>query len=287
MVNDSLGHLFGDRLLQKVVDRLVTLVRAEDTVARLGGDEFIVLSDDLNKLDAIANIAAKLLDSFKPPFLLDEHEIHLGCSIGIALFPEDGNDGDQLIRAADTAMYRAKERGRNNYQYFSEEMATTAYDRLLMESALHSAIEQKELVVYYQPKINALTGKIVGAEALVRWVHPTLGFIPPIQFIPLAEESDLINQVGEFVLRTACSDAEMWRQSGYPLNNVAVNISVQQFVKQDLVSLVSTVLKECGMPAEMLELEITESALMRETERSLAMLVRLTELGAKIAIDDF
>lgn len=286
-INDSLGHPAGDRLLLAVAERIRTCVRESDTVCRQGGDEFIVVLQDLADAEAPARVADKILSRLSEPFDIDGHRIGTSFSIGISVFPTDGRDVDTLMRNADTAMYHAKEGGRDTYRFFAEAMNTNALERLQLENSLRQAVERKELMLYYQPQISLEDGCIVGAEALIRWNSPLLGFIPPGRFIPIAEESGLIVPIGRWVLREACEQARRWVAEGLPPITVAVNLSALQFRRDDIVEAVSQVLAETGQPPELLELELTESLLMDNVEEVMVTVKRLKSLGVRLSIDDF
>ncbi|OGT20994.1 MAG: hypothetical protein A2V90_08635 [Gammaproteobacteria bacterium RBG_16_57_12] len=286
-INDSLGHPVGDLLLKLVADRIRKTMREEDTVARLGGDEFIMLLEDVRDTQDIALLAQKLIQEFNTPFIVHERELHLGISMGISLFPRDGTDSATLIKNADAAMYRAKEEGRNDYQFYTTSLTTAVFERLTLESALRSALQNREFVLYYQPQYTLANRQMVGAEALIRWRHPGMGLVAPDKFITIAEESGLIVPIGEWVLRTACSQLQEWRRAGLNLNRIAVNVSARQFYRGEIVRVVKTVLDETGLPANSLELEITESIIMQESGRAITTLHDLSLLGVTIAIDDF
>lgn len=286
-VNDSLGHPVGDRLLAAVSRRLSTCLREDDILARLGGDEFVALLPRLPRPDDAAQVARKLLGVLAEPVHIDGHDLSPSVSIGIALYPADGKDVDTLLKHADTAMYGAKAAGRNNYQFFIPEMNARAFERLMLENALRRGIERNELILHYQAQVDAASGRLVGCEALVRWKHPDLGLVPPIQFIPVAEDSGLIVPLGEWVLREACRQQVCWRQGRLGNVHVAVNISALQFRRTDFVDLVSRVLAETGADPRFIELEITESALMQPTDELTGHLTRLRELGLTLALDDF
>lgn len=289
-VNDTLGHEAGDRLLCLVAARLQDLVRKSDTVARLGGDEFVMVLEQVNE-DAAALVARKILEAVQQPITIDRHELRVGVSIGICLFPQDGSNQQTLLRNADTAMYQAKEQGRHNYQFYREEMNASAVYRMRLQHELHKAIEQNELELYYQPKVNLDSGAIVGVEALLRWRHPEMGNISPADFIPVAEESGLILALGEWVLFEACRQQRKWQEQGMPPLSVAVNVSARQFRGQNLVGLVSDAIRESGMNPLYLELELTESILMAgdsyDQAQILATLHQLRALGVQLSIDDF
>lgn len=286
-VNDSLGHPAGDRMLAMAASRLSRCVRDEDLLARLGGDEFVALLSRLSNLEEAALVADRMIAALSEPMNIDGHELHLSASIGIALFPSDGAEVDTLLKHADTAMYGAKEAGRNTYRFFVPEMNTRATERLLLEADLRRAIERNELILHFQPQIESATGRPYGCEALVRWLHPQRGLLPPDQFIALAEETGLIAPLGEWVLREACRQQVRWRAAGLPDLIVAVNISALQFHKRDFVPMVARMLTETGADPMWIELEITESALMEPTPELSARLQDLVDLGLALALDDF
>ena len=286
-INDSLGHQIGDKLLIASARRLTNLLRASDTIARLGGDEFIILLEEVDDPQAIAVLCRDLITAFEAPFTIDGHSLHITPSMGISLFPQDGQDVDTLVKNADAAMYRAKDEGRNDFQFFTHELSTRAYERLTLEASLRKALEQNQLRLHYQPQIDMANGRIVSAEALLRWEHPELGLIPPDKFIPLAEETGLIVPIGEWVLQTACRQAHAWVKR-YPFfQSIAVNISGRQFQGGKLVTTVQQMLEQSGLPACNLELEITESYLMSKAEQTVITLDALRELGLSLSIDDF
>lgn len=287
LVNDTLGHGLGDQLLKIIAMRLVGYVREDDTVARLGGDEFTVLLPEILQAENAVKVARKILQAVREPVHIDVHELYISTSIGIALYPSDGEDAESLLKNADTAMYRAKENGKNNYQLYTPAMNAKAFERLAIENGLRRALDRNEFVVYYQPKVNINTGKIIGMEALVRWQVPERGLIPPGDFIPLAEDTGLIVPIGEWVLHTACAQNKAWQDAGYPPLRVAVNLSARQFQLQNLVEVVSRVLKETGLEPCWLELEITESVAMQNAEYTVKMLYELKDMGIQLAIDDF
>ncbi len=287
VVNDTLGHSAGDRMLQQCAARLKDCLRGGDAVARLGGDEFVVLVEDYSgPRDAIA-VAQKILATLAKPMLVEGQEFLPSASIGISIAPDDGADVEMLLRNADIAMYRAKEQGRNNYQFYSAQMNKHTFERLAMESSLRRAVERNEFLIHYQPKLDLETGAIAGVEALVRWNHPDLGMVSPAQFIPLAEETGLIVQIGEWVLYTACEQACRWRESGFPALRVAVNLSARQFAQRNLLRDVAAVMARTGLPPECLEFEITESLVMQNPEHAAVMLQKLKAMGITLSIDDF
>ncbi len=286
-VNDTLGHSTGDELLKAVAGRLENCMRRSDTVSRLGGDEFVLSLSSMTLDEDIATIAQKIQNALAEPLLIDGQELFSTCSIGIAIYPTDGEDVDTLLKNADIAMYQAKEQGRNNYQFFSRETNVKAVERLLLETSMRHALERNEFFLYYQPQVNLITGRIIGMEALLRWRHPDLGLLSPAKFIPLAEESGLIIPIGEWVLRAACARTKAWQDAGGLPLRVAVNLSGYQFRQSNLVEMVEEVLGETGLDPRCLELELTESAIMDSPERAAMTLRRLKELGLSLAIDDF
>jgi diguanylate cyclase (GGDEF)-like protein len=286
-VNDSLGHAYGDDLLKNIAARLQECVRKTDIVARVGGDEFTVLLNEVRDSGDVALIAKKVLDRMGASFTVAGHEIFVSASIGISFYPDDGDNAAVLIKNADAAMFAAKEQGRNNYQFFSAEMNAQALETLMMASSLRLAVEREELLLEYQPRIDLHGGKVMGAEALVRWNHPNLGRIMPGQFIGLAEKTGLIEPIGEWVLRKACVQMVEWRQNGFGQMRVAVNLSARQFRHPDLTELVARILQETRLEADALELEVTESMVMHDPQRTAVILERLKEMGVAVAIDDF
>jgi diguanylate cyclase (GGDEF)-like protein/PAS domain S-box-containing protein len=287
LINDTLGHATGDHLLQGVAERLRGCLRQGDTVARVGGDEFTVLFPDIRHVDDAAHMAEKVLQTFVQPFVIDGQELYVTASIGFAIYPSDGEDPDTLLRNADSAMYRAKELGRNNYQPCTPGMNARLLERMSLERGLRRAVERGEFTVHYQPLVNLGDGRVVGTEALVRWQHPERGLLYPGKFIPVAEESRLILPLGEWVLNTACSQLAAWRAAGYFDLRLSVNLSARQFQQQDIHLTVEAALRRSGLPATALELEITESMAMQNVERTREVLHVLREMGVRISIDDF
>lgn len=286
-INDTLGHSAGDRLLQDVARRLRHCVRDEDTIARLGGDEFTIIMSEVQHRQDSATVAEKILDALSHPFVLDDEEVFVTTSIGIAGFPQSGGDPETLIRHADTALYRAKSEGRSNYQFFEVEMNLAVSERMNMINALRHATKRDEFFLYYQPLIHAHSGEVFGMEALLRWQHPERGLIPSDEIVPLLEETGLILPVGEWVLREACRQNRIWQEAGLQSLIVSVNLSVRQFHIRNLIDVVNSAITEAGISPQQLQLEITESVLL---ERSLAAnktLTRLRDIGVKLAIDDF
>jgi len=286
-INDSLGHEAGDQLLQEVATRLKACLRDGDTVARLGGDEFVVLLPELSEEAYAATVAQKILAAVARPFVLLGQEFRITASIGISTYPQDGLDEQTLTKTADIAMYQAKEDGKNNFQFYSETMNANSLERLTLESSLRHALEHSEFELHYQAKRDIRSGHVTGMEALLRWQHPDLGTIAPMQFIPLAEETGLIVPIGKWVLRTACLQNVAWQAQGLQPLSMAVNLSARQFFDEGLVPDLAAILSATGMGAQLLELEIAESLLMRDVEKSLGILARLKGMGVRIAIDDF
>ncbi len=287
IINDSLGHNVGDHLLKNVAQRFLSCVRNGDTVARLGGDEFVILLNDMAKSGDAAAIANKIIESVAEPFVLDGHELFVTVSIGISLNSEDGTDPKVLLKNADTAMYRAKDLGKNGFHFYSRSLEVRASDRLGIENALRRALERHELYLLYQPQVNLTTGRIVGAEALLRWQNSGMGLMSPTEFLPVAEESGLIIPIGEWVLSTACQQAKVWHEAGFSDLRVAVNISDRQFHHSGLAEGIRKVLAESGLAAEFLDLELTEDIVMKNTGKAAELIHELRSAGVKLAIDDF
>jgi diguanylate cyclase (GGDEF)-like protein/PAS domain S-box-containing protein len=286
-INDSLGHAIGDELLQSVADRMVAAVRATDTVCRQGGDEFVILLAEIEQpLDA-TYVAEKLLAAFALPHQIDGHELHVSLSIGISIYPDDGNNVDSVMQNADTAMFHAKANGRNKYQFFRADMNTSAVHRLAIENDLRRGLRQDEFLLHYQPQIDLAAGTMIGAEALIRWQDPQNGLVSPAQFMPIAEESGLIVPIGRWVLREACRQVQAWLDAGLAAVPVAVNISAIEFRHKDFLAGVGLILKDTGLSPQYLELELTESILMQDAEASEATLHALKTMGVRLAIDDF
>ena len=286
-INDSLGHPVGDQLLQSVARRLVRCMRRSDTVSRRGGDEFILLLSHIAQPEDAAVTAQKILAALAPPHLIDQQELHISASIGISIYPEDGTDAEALTKSADTAMYNAKENGRNNYKFFEQEMNARAIHRQSIEASLRRGLACGEFVLHYQPKIDLHSHIIVGVEALIRWQHPELGLVPPLQFLPVAEDCGLILPIGRWVLRQACLQARAWRQAGLPPIAMAVNTSALEFRDKNFLENTRATLRDTEFEPHYLELELTESVLMQDAEFTNSMLRALTDLGIKLAIDDF
>jgi len=282
-----LGHQTGDHLLRMVSQRLRRCLREGDSIGRLGGDEFLIcLPVPADERDA-ASVAGKILEALRESFRVDEHELHVSVSIGISLFPTDGEDADTLMRAADIAMYHAKEKGRNNYQFFTPSLNDATRQHLLITSRLHQALQRGEFTLAYQPQVELESGKIFAAEALIRWQRPDNGSTLPGEFIKVAEETGLIVPIGEWALRQACRQLKRWREAGHPDLRIAVNLSPEQFRRSGFADLVLRVLRETGLPAAALDLEITEGVLMRQSRENIAVLGILAGTGVQFAVDDF
>ena len=285
-VNDSLGHAIGDQLLQSIAQRLVLCVRSSDTVSRQGGDEFVILLAALGQQADAAVTAQKILAAIAMPHRIGGHDIAVTASLGISLYPDDGQDGETLINSADYAMYQAKGTGDNAFQFFEPDMNVRAVERRSIEGGLRGALARKEFTLHYQPKVNLESGAIVGAEALIRWTHPDRGIVPPLQFVPVAEECGLAVPIGRWVLREACLQARAWQDAGLEPIPVAVNISAVEFQSKDFLASVSRILAETGLDPRYLELEMTETALMQNAESNVAVLQALKDKGVRVVIDD-
>jgi diguanylate cyclase (GGDEF)-like protein len=286
-INDSLGHPVGDILLQSIARRLEKCVRPGDTVSRQGGDEFVLLLSEADREEDSAVIAKRILQSLDEPYSIGHHELHVTASIGISVYPEDGMDAEALIKNADTAMYRAKDHGRNSYRFFKPEMNVRAVQRQTVEAGLRRALQRQEFTLHYQPKVSLNTGAITGAEALIRWIDPTRGQISPAQFIPIAEECGLIRPIGAWALREACKQAQAWRIAGLSLASMAVNVSATQLQDGNFLQGVFNILNDVGMDPNSLELELTEGVLMKYADSSTPVLQALRETGVQVSIDDF
>ncbi len=286
-VNDGLGHSAGDVLLRAAAARLLNCGRQEDTIARLGGDEFVIVLENLLQEERAAMLARKVLDALAPPFQIESHECFITASIGISVFPKDGEDAETLLKNADTAMYRAKDKGRDLVQFYGRDMHVRALERLTLEQHLRHALERQELELHYQPQMELRRGRIIGVEALLRWRHPQRGLVSPTEFVPLAEETGLIESIGEWVLRTACEQAQAWRCEGLPPLRMAVNLSPRQFLRPGMADLVGRILQETELEPGYLDLEITESLLMKDVEGNIVTLHALKAMGVRLSIDDF
>ena len=286
-INDSLGHVIGDRLLQSVARRLLACVRSSDTVSRQGGDEFVILLGEVKHAEDAAAVADKILQALRAPYRIEQHELHVTGSIGIVTYPDDGSDAETLMKNADSAMYHAKESGHDKYQFFEPDMNVRAMERQSLEGDLRHAVERRELVLHYQPKISLETGIITGVEALVRWCHPQRGFVLPGDFISIAEECGLIVPIGRWVLREACRQARVWQDTSLPQICIAINISAVELRAPDFVSGVRAILTETGLDPRYLELELTETVLMRDSRIVADLLTELKDIGVLLALDDF
>lgn len=286
-INDSFGHDAGDQLLKAIAKRLVHCVRRDDTVARIGGDEFMFLLPKIHNLANAKIIARKILNVFKQPFKLNENKIHITPSVGVSIFPIHGEDANTLIKRSDTAMYYAKEQGKNNYQLYTEDLETQSLERRVLENDLRKAIFENGIELYYQPKIDIDTGQIVGMETLVRWQHQEFGIIPPSKFIPIAEETGMIIPLGDLILRTACKQNKAWQQQGYLPLRMSVNLSPVQFKQKNIVENIIGILNETGLGAGWLELEITEMTILENIEEATEKIQQLKEKGIYVSIDDF
>jgi diguanylate cyclase (GGDEF)-like protein/PAS domain S-box-containing protein len=286
-INDSLGHPTGDRLLQSIAWRLVECVRGADTVSRQGGDEFVVLLSELEQPEDAAHTARRMLQVVAEAHSIDQHDLHVTTSIGVSVYPDDGLDAETLIKNADTAMYQAKENGRQSYRFFKPAMNIRAVERQSIEESLRRALERNEFALHYQPKIDLRTGAITGAEALLRWTHPTHGLVSPARFIPVAEDCGLILPIGAWVLREACAQARAWVDAGLPVATMAVNVSAMEFRNENFLRNLAAILVETGFDPTFLELELTESVLMKHAESTASILQSVRERGVQVAVDDF
>jgi diguanylate cyclase (GGDEF)-like protein len=286
-INDTLGHGVGDEMIKICGARLTTLLRDTDVVARFGGDEFVLLLENLSGPNDAEVLAEKVLTCCAEPFVIEGRELHVSASVGVSIYPENGADAEALLKNADTAMYRAKERGRNTYRLYAAKMNAQSTEQLMLESALRHALERGELEMYYQPKMNLQTQRIVGVEALMRWHHPVLGMIPPMQFIPIAEEIGLIVSMGKWALERACADSRSWQKFGLPEVLMSVNLSPRQFESSTLIADIRAVLEASGLEPSLLELEITEGAVMANPEHAAKLLRTIRDMGVSLAIDDF
>ena len=287
-VNDSLGHNYGDDLLKHVAQIFQAQIRSEDTVSRQGGDEFTIILAGMRQIEKIADIATTILQKLSYPINLSGHQVVIGTSIGIAVYPNDAENHDELLRNADMAMYHAKEEGKNNFQFFMPSMNKQAHHRLLLENKLRNAIEENHFQLFYQPQVDLKTGELIGTEALIRWFDPEQGMIPPAEFIPLAEDTGLIGQIGDWVIEAACRDMKALHQKGFPQIKVAINVSAFQFRHgKHLTEVIRQSLEKYNFPAELFALELTESILIDDVNETLSILNSMRDLGITLAIDDF
>lgn len=298
LINDTIGHSAGDELLKVTSNRLLEAVRKTDSVAlnvagsnnsvaRLGGDEFTILLEDVVNLQAVVHIAERIIESVSMPMMLERQEVHISTSIGIAVYPDDGEQADEILRHADAAMYHAKSQGRNNFQFYTESMNKSSVELLALENNLHKAIENNQLCLYYQPQVSVVSGQLVGMEALIRWRHPEKGFISPGTFIPVAEETGMIMRIGAWVIREACEQGVRWLREGHRLHKISVNLSARQLKDEGLPNQIENILKETGMPANKLGIELTESAIILDPELALVRLQKIKQLGVSLSLDDF
>ncbi|HEX8947482.1 MAG TPA: EAL domain-containing protein, partial [Dissulfurispiraceae bacterium] len=287
VINDTMGHTFGDKLLQGVAEALRRSVRESDIISRIGGDEFTILLPSISQAEDAAKIAQKIIQQFGKPFIVNSHELHISTSLGISLYPNDGEHAETLLKNADIAMYHVKEFGRNNYAFYNPAMNIRSLERMILENSLRQTLVRGELAVYYQPQVNILTRQVVCAEALVRWKHPELGLLTPAQFLPLAEETGFIVPMDEWVLRTACEQSRQLQETGFPSMCVTVNLSGRQFQQLNLVEMVGHALHDTGLDPRSLVLEVTESTAMKDLDITYSNLTRLARIGVKCSIDDF
>jgi diguanylate cyclase (GGDEF)-like protein len=286
-INDTFGHAVGDQLLQSIAQRLLSCVRQSDTVSRQGGDEFVLVLRAIERAEDARLTAQKILTAFEQPHHIDGRDFNISVSIGISIYPDDAQDVETLIKSADTAMFYAKENGRNNYKFFEQDMNIHAVEAQSIEVSLRGALARQEFVLHYQPKINLQSGKIVGVEALIRWQHPEQGLLSPRQFMPIADECGLIQQIDRWVLREACNQTRSWQQAGLPPITVAVNTSSQEFRAQDFMGNIQKTLVDTGLEPRYLELELTESVLMHNIKSTQSVLNALTDWGVNIAVDNY
>lgn len=286
-INDSLGHQVGDRVLIAVAERIKAKIRKDDTLSRLGGDEFTIIMEDIKELEDASLLAQKIQKVLTQPIHIEGHTLYTSCSIGISLYPDDDTDANNLIKYADAAMYKAKEEGRNNFQFYSSEMTKFSLERMVMKSSLRQAIDNEEFIVYYQPQVDASTGKIIGMEALIRWQHPVMGLLLPERFISLAEESNFIIELDQWVMTTAMRQIHKWYEAGFNPGILALNLSMRQLRHNDFIQILKESMTAIDFKPEWLELEVTESEMMTKPEESIMKLVQISKLGIEIAIDDF
>ena len=286
-INDSLGHNIGDQVLIEAASRLKRCVRDEDTIARLGGDEFTIILQGVKNIQNISEISQKIVNEMREPIMVKKHSLYISASIGISLFPKDAKSSDELIKYADTAMYKAKEEGRDNYQYYASQMTAYAFEKVVMDTSLRIAIKEEQFIVYYQPQVDTKTEKIIGMEALVRWKHPTLGLVPPGKFIPLAEESGLIIDIDKQVRRDAMKQFVLWYKEGLNPGKLSINLAMKQLNEKDFLQQLLEIMKEIGFNSDWLELEVTEGQVMNNPELSIEKLKTIHAIGIDLAIDDF
>jgi len=286
-INDTLGHTYGDGALKEAAKRLTSVLRAQDTLARLGGDEFTVIMDELHTPQDSSKLAQKLLDQFKKPFRLNTHDFYLSCSIGISIYPNDDTSASNLLKFADNAMYKAKDEGRNNFQFYSKDMTEKAFERIVLETSLRQAIKNEEFILYYQPLFNGTSQDIIGLEALIRWKHHSLGIVSPAKFIPLAEETGLIVDVDHWVMRTAMRQIKQWYDAGLKPGKLSLNLAIKNLESSDFIQRLTTMLKQENFDPTWLKLEVLERDVMRKPEENILKLQQIHNLGVALAIDDF
>ncbi|MEN8304006.1 MAG: EAL domain-containing protein, partial [Campylobacterota bacterium] len=286
-INDSLGHIVGDEVLKIITSRLKETIRDQDTLARLGGDEFTVILEDLEEAQDSSLIANKILDVLVKPLDVAHNTLYISSSIGISIYPDDGGTAQNLLKYADSAMYKAKDEGRNNYQYYNSRMTELAFERVVMETSLREALKNEEFVVYYQAQVDGTTDKLIGMEALVRWQHSTMGLVPPAKFIPLAESTGLIIELDKLVMRTAMTQLSQWYKDGLNPGVLAMNLAVKQLQQKDFSQRFEKCIKETGTKAEWLALEVTEGQIMNNPEEAIELLQQISDLGVELAVDDF
>ena len=286
-INDSLGHQVGDKMLVAVTERLKAKIRKEDTLARLGGDEFTIIIEDMKEIQDVSHLAQKILEVLTQPVHIEGHTLYISCSIGISLYPQDDTDANNLIKYADAAMYKAKEEGRNNFQFYSSEMTALALERVVMETNLRQALKNEEFILYYQSQVDANSGKLTGVEALIRWQHPALGLVSPMKFIALAEETGLIVEIDRWVMKTAMKQVTKWYQEGLAPSVLAINLSMRELRSNDFIEILQETMSDIGFKPEWLELEVTERQVMINPEEVISKLELISQMGIKIVIDDF
>jgi len=286
-INDSLGHDIGDEILIAVTQRLTGVIRKEDTLARLGGDEFTIIIEELTQGQDASLLAKKVIEVLAQPFTIDDNILYVSSSIGISIFPDDGITATNLLKYADAAMYKAKDEGRNNFQYYSVEMTEQAFEKVVMEANLRSALKNEEFIVYYQPQVNGRNNQLIGMEALVRWQHPTQGLVSPARFIPLAESTGLIVELDQFVMKTAMKQTSLWYSQGFNPGRLALNLSIKQLQQKDFIIILKNLIKEADCKPQWLELEVTEGQIMTDPENAIIILNQISDIGIELAIDDF
>jgi len=286
-INDSLGHTVGDKVLMAATQRLAESIRKEDTLARLGGDEFTIVMEDLSHVEDVSQLAQKILEILTEPVTIEKNVLYVSCSIGVSLYPDDGDNANDLLKFADIAMYKAKDVGRNNFQFYSSEMTRLVLERVEMEANLREALKNEEFVIYYQPQVNARTDTLVGMEGLVRWKHPTMGLVSPDKFIPLLQKTGLIIQLDQWVMKTAVMQMVQWYSQGLNPGVLALNLTIKQLEEKDFIATLETMLKEIKCKPEWIELEITEGQIMNDPEKAILILNQISDMGISLAVDDF